>query len=428
MSGLDSLTARELAFLANAIHNRELPVPVTQSALAAMGGEHLYARLGALCYATQATAAIELVEEAMRQRGTATASATTPDPATVTENTCAPSRIATTSTSAREVAAAEHTTEKLATTVAWTGPSTRGSKSRKTSEVLLEVLANARREVLVVGYEFDHGATLFEPLHRAMKERGVEARFVIDVGSLPSRSSNAGAYLSERVRRFLELNWPFGPPWPELYCAECALRHRSYRSVHAKCVVVDRRYCLVGSANFTKRGHTRNLEIGVLLDDRGVADTLFDDFEGLLVTRELRRLPVVSATTGLPESEPEEGEALATARELDEQRADRTLRDKKADALADELLVSADARSLFVDALRLGAPVPAVGEDIEDARGRVVASPEFAWFEAPVAVLPPEQARCSRALRSGGWRCFVLPLSGSERISLLDILAETYSR
>ncbi|MEO1301933.1 MAG: hypothetical protein AAFV36_02015, partial [Myxococcota bacterium] len=96
--------------------------------------------------------------------------------------------------------------------------------------------------------------------------------------------------------------------------------------------------------------------------------------------------------------------------------------------LADELLVSNDARSLFVDALRLGAAVPAVGEDIEDTQGKVVASPEFAWFEALVAVLPPEQARCSRSLRSGGWRCFILPLSGSERVSLLDVLAETYSR
>jgi phosphatidylserine/phosphatidylglycerophosphate/cardiolipin synthase-like enzyme len=37
--------------------------------------------------------------------------------------------------------------------------------------------------------------------------------------------------------------------------------------MHAKCVIVDERWSLIGSANFTDRGHTRNIEVVVLLDD-----------------------------------------------------------------------------------------------------------------------------------------------------------------
>lgn len=37
--------------------------------------------------------------------------------------------------------------------------------------------------------------------------------------------------------------------------------------MHAKCVVVDDRWALVGSANFTDRGQTRNVEVGALVDD-----------------------------------------------------------------------------------------------------------------------------------------------------------------
>ena len=39
----------------------------------------------------------------------------------------------------------------------------------------------------------------------------------------------------------------------------------------AKCVVVDERFTLIGSANFTSRGQERNTEAGVLIEDEGVA-------------------------------------------------------------------------------------------------------------------------------------------------------------
>jgi phosphatidylserine/phosphatidylglycerophosphate/cardiolipin synthase-like enzyme len=51
-----------------------------------------------------------------------------------------------------------------------------------------------------------------------------------------------------------------------------------FASLHAKCVVVDGRWVFVTSANFTDRGQTRNVEVGVLLEDTRLAAVLEAQF------------------------------------------------------------------------------------------------------------------------------------------------------
>ena len=51
-----------------------------------------------------------------------------------------------------------------------------------------------------------------------------------------------------------------------------------FASLHAKCVVVDGRHALVTSANSTDRGQTRNLEVGILVEDPSFATTLEAQF------------------------------------------------------------------------------------------------------------------------------------------------------
>jgi phosphatidylserine/phosphatidylglycerophosphate/cardiolipin synthase-like enzyme len=47
-----------------------------------------------------------------------------------------------------------------------------------------------------------------------------------------------------------------------------------FASLHAKCIVVDGRWVFAMSANFTDRGQTRNVEMGVLLEDARLAAVL----------------------------------------------------------------------------------------------------------------------------------------------------------
>ncbi len=53
---------------------------------------------------------------------------------------------------------------------------------------------------------------------------------------------------------------------------------RSHASLHAKCVAVDGTRALVGSANFTDRGHAWNIEAGVLVEDGRFAEELVRRF------------------------------------------------------------------------------------------------------------------------------------------------------
>jgi phosphatidylserine/phosphatidylglycerophosphate/cardiolipin synthase-like enzyme len=105
-----------------------------------------------------------------------------------------------------------------------------------------------------------------------MVERGVETTMFVD---------SAGG--------FIEKNWPFGEPLPSIYCDPRTAELESRFSLHAKCIVVDEIKALVTSANFTDRGQTRNIEMGVLVDDPGLATRLVHQWRGLiesgLVTR-----------------------------------------------------------------------------------------------------------------------------------------------
>lgn len=49
---------------------------------------------------------------------------------------------------------------------------------------------------------------------------------------------------------------------------------RSFASLHARCLIVDHEHVLITSANFTGRAQERNIEVGVVLHDKGYAVAL----------------------------------------------------------------------------------------------------------------------------------------------------------
>lgn len=68
------------------------------------------------------------------------------------------------------------------------------------------------------------------------------------------------------------------------------IAYRARVSLHAKAAIVDEEWALITSANFTDRGQSRNLELGVVIRDRGFAAT---------VTEKLRRLMVLGSLVAI---------------------------------------------------------------------------------------------------------------------------------
>ena len=170
----------------------------------------------------------------------------------------------------------------------WTGPEAVASTARDTRVIVRELFASAERSVLVAGFRFDHGAELLAPLAQAMRVRGVRADLFLHLppgapGASEEQLARAGA------AAFRARNWPFGSPYPELYYDPRTLAPQGHISLHAKCVVVDERRTFISSANFTDHGHGKNVEVGVLIEDRRFAEELVGQWMGAVSAGYLRR-------------------------------------------------------------------------------------------------------------------------------------------
>ena len=172
----------------------------------------------------------------------------------------------------------------------WSGPEARGTTSRDTALVLKRLFESAQRSVLIAGYAFDEPAML-APLHRAMKERGVETTLFVNIESHATNAADGVALATKTIDTFLHAMWPFGPPRPRIYYdPRTAMRGPPWVSLHAKCVVVDERWSFVTSANFTEAAQERNIEVGVVLDHPALAQALGAQFQGLRERGGFRRM------------------------------------------------------------------------------------------------------------------------------------------
>ncbi|MCB9508339.1 MAG: phospholipase [Myxococcales bacterium] len=164
----------------------------------------------------------------------------------------------------------------------WTGPEAPVAESRRSVVVLREVLGSARERVLLAGYSFDGGADHLAPLHDAMVAHRVQVDIYLNINQpQASPSGPVGVTPSQvdaQVRDFVRGNWPWRDRWPNIWIDRRVLDGGVFASLHAKCAVVDGERAYVTSANFTRRGNERNVEVGVLLRDRDFAARLERQF------------------------------------------------------------------------------------------------------------------------------------------------------
>ncbi|WP_428266673.1 DISARM system phospholipase D-like protein DrmC [Haliangium sp.] len=180
-----------------------------------------------------------------------------------------------------DVALAERAAhDRPAPELVWSGPEARSATARDTAVVLRDLFEGAREHVILAGYSFTHAERLLAPLHEVMSEHGVRATFFVHFKQPRHRVDPPEEYGQEMLAGFLKKHWPFGPPYPALYCDKRALvpggsgNPDPYINQHAKCVVVDAARALVSSANFTEQAQKYNIEVGVLLADPHFAEHL----------------------------------------------------------------------------------------------------------------------------------------------------------
>ena len=179
------------------------------------------------------------------------------------------------------IAIAERTTRPVPRLeLVWTGPEARASAARDTAVVLRQLFASAQRSVLIAGFRFDGGKRIFEPLHAAMRDRGVAVRMFLHLDDRPGCTADESA--RRGVAEFLAGAWPADGPRPAIFYDPRTVAPGSSINLHAKCVIVDERHVLIGSANFTHNAMNRSIEAGVLIEDPTLADALARQWQGLI--------------------------------------------------------------------------------------------------------------------------------------------------
>ena len=174
-----------------------------------------------------------------------------------------------------------------------TGPESSELPNRDTRVVVRELFSSAKESVLVAGYAVFQGRDVFGGLAESMdRTPELQVSMFLDVQRPHNDTSTSPDILTRFAHRFRNKEWP-GRRVPAVYYDPRSLNLDAEKrtSLHAKCVVVDRREAFISSANFTEAAQMRNIEIGVLLGAPALARQLADHFLGLADRGILQRVP-----------------------------------------------------------------------------------------------------------------------------------------
>jgi hypothetical protein len=199
---------------------------------------------------------------------------------------------------ARLIEAVAFTREELpspseVTELVWTGPECPGLTNRDTGVVVRELFGSATTDVLIAGFAVYQGHSVFRRLAERMAEiPALRVRMFLDIRRPWGDATPASELVWKFVTHFRTQEWP-GERVPDLcYDPRSLEDHKDERSsLHAKCIVVDRRTAFVTSANFTAAAQTRNIEVGALIRSPVFAEELHRHFERLLMSGQLVAVP-----------------------------------------------------------------------------------------------------------------------------------------
>lgn len=178
--------------------------------------------------------------------------------------------------------AAAHTRQRLqreySVELVWTGPTTPFVATRRTEQVLLDLIQHATRELFIVSFVAYDVPSVIVAINAAI-ERGVDTRILVEASL-----TQGGSLLVDPVSTMRN-----AVPSAKLYVwADRAYPFTNGR-VHAKVAVADDTAAFLTSANLTGHALEKNMEAGVLLTGGHVPSNLRDHLHALIETKVIRQ-------------------------------------------------------------------------------------------------------------------------------------------
>ncbi|GIV03548.1 MAG: phospholipase [Fimbriimonadales bacterium] len=161
----------------------------------------------------------------------------------------------------------------------WTGPTTPFVATRRTEQVLLDLIRSAEEELFLVSFVAYDVPAIVEALNQAL-ERSVIVRFLLE-----STTSEGGSLGVDPIA-----NMRAAVPGAEFYAWRAKDEAYEGGRVHAKVAVADRRLAFISSANLTGHALGKNMEAGVSIIGGDVPQSLHDHLRALIETKVITRV------------------------------------------------------------------------------------------------------------------------------------------
>jgi phosphatidylserine/phosphatidylglycerophosphate/cardiolipin synthase-like enzyme len=160
---------------------------------------------------------------------------------------------------------------ELSVELVWTGPTTRFVPTRRTEQVLLDLVAGAQTDLFLVSFVAYDVRSVVTAMNEAAS-RGVRLRVLLEA------STSHGGSLSVDPAATMRASVPTA----ELFTWKEKPEPFVDGKVHAKVAVVDDSRAFITSANLTGHALEKNMEAGVLINGGPVPRTLRAHLEGLV--------------------------------------------------------------------------------------------------------------------------------------------------
>lgn len=168
---------------------------------------------------------------------------------------------------------------ELSVELVWTGPTTRFVPTRRTEQVLLDLIASATKDFFLVSFVAYDVPSVVASLNDAAS-RGVRIRILLEASTSHGGTLNYNPAATMRSR----------VPMAELFTWKEKPEPFVDGKVHAKVAVVDGARAFITSANLTGHAFKNNMEAGVLINGGPVPKSLSDHLQALIDVRVLDRV------------------------------------------------------------------------------------------------------------------------------------------
>ncbi|WP_206530067.1 DISARM system phospholipase D-like protein DrmC [Nordella sp. HKS 07] len=175
--------------------------------------------------------------------------------------------------------ARQETLRETSVEFVWTGPTTPFVATRRTEQVLLDIIRNARTDLFLVSF-VAHGVSSIVDELNAAAHRDIEIRILMETST-----SDGGSLSVDHIAPMKRL-----VPTASMYGWISRSAPFSEGKVHAKLAVADGSIAFLTSANLTGHALEKNMEAGVVIKGGHIPMGLRAHLHSLIETKVIRRV------------------------------------------------------------------------------------------------------------------------------------------